>query len=180
MPGSPAPDLSSLAGCSPAELERVRRLLAEGRLGEDLAGRYPERHQVRDDRALYLAAMALKDRFLQRTPPLDRVRYDARMLPLADTLGTLSAHALVQGSRLRARREIRIATLFRDAPAAFLRMVLVHELAHLKEPEHSKAFYQLCTHMEPDYARLEFDLRLYLLAREADGPPRGQPPWAIG
>jgi hypothetical protein len=38
----------------------------------------------------------------------------------------------------------------------------VHELAHLKEREHGKAFYQLCVHMEPDYHQLEFDLRLYL------------------
>jgi len=52
--------------------------------------------------------------------------------------------------------------VFRDAPAPFLKMILVHELAHLKEREHNKAFYQLCTHMEPDYFQLEFDLRLYL------------------
>lgn len=55
---------------------------------------------------------------------------------------------------------IRIATVFRDAPAQFLRMVVVHEVVHLKEVEHNKAFYQLCTHMAPDY-QLEFDLRLY-------------------
>jgi len=39
---------------------------------------------------------------------------------------------------------------------------VVHELAHLKEREHDKAFYQLCQHMAPDYHQLEFDLRLYL------------------
>ncbi|PZP65387.1 MAG: M48 family peptidase, partial [Delftia acidovorans] len=44
----------------------------------------------------------------------------------------------------------------------FLRMIVVHELAHLREPDHDKAFYQLCTHMEPDYHQLEFELRLYL------------------
>jgi predicted metal-dependent hydrolase len=68
----------------------------------------------------------------------------------------------VQGSRLKASREIRIASVFRDAPADFLRMIVVHELAHLKEAEHGRAFYQLCTHMEPDYHQLEFDLRLHL------------------
>jgi predicted metal-dependent hydrolase len=73
----------------------------------------------------------------------------------------------VQGSRLKASREIRVASVFREAPAAFLRMILVHELAHLKEREHNKAFYQLCTHMEPDYVQLEFDLRLYLTHRES-------------
>jgi hypothetical protein len=46
-------------------------------------------------------------------------------------------------------------------------MIVVHELAHLKEFEHNKAFYQLCTHMVPDYHQLEFDLRLYLTHLEA-------------
>ena len=44
----------------------------------------------------------------------------------------------------------------------FLRMIVVHELAHLKEKEHNKAFYQLCCHMEPQYHQLEFDTRLWL------------------
>ncbi len=51
-------------------------------------------------------------------------------------------------------------------PAEFLKMIVVHELAHLKETEHNKAFYQLCTHMAPDYHQLEFDLRLYLTQLE--------------
>ena len=45
-------------------------------------------------------------------------------------------------------------------------MIVVHELAHLRELEHNRAFYQLCQHMEPDYAQLEFDLRLYLITLE--------------
>ena len=72
----------------------------------------------------------------------------------------------VQGSKLKAKREIRIAALFKEAPADFLRMVVVHELAHLKEREHGKAFYALCQHMEPAYHQLESDLRLWLTARE--------------
>jgi predicted metal-dependent hydrolase len=49
-------------------------------------------------------------------------------------------------------------------------MIVVHELAHLKEKEHNKAFYSLCEHMEPDYHQLEFDLRLYLTHLELIGP----------
>ena len=41
-------------------------------------------------------------------------------------------------------------------------MIVTHELAHLKVKEHNKAFYKLCTYMEPDYHQLEFDTRLYL------------------
>jgi predicted metal-dependent hydrolase len=49
-------------------------------------------------------------------------------------------------------------------------MIVVHELAHLKEKGHDKAFYQLCTYMEPDYHQLEFDLRLYLTHLDEVGP----------
>lgn len=45
-------------------------------------------------------------------------------------------------------------------------MIAVHELAHLKETQHDKAFYQLCVHMEPDYHQLEFDFRLFMTHRD--------------
>jgi UTP pyrophosphatase len=94
------------------------------------------------------------------------VAYDPKLHIMKNVLGTHSAVSRVQGGRLKAKREIRIATLFKEAPADFLRMIVVHELAHLKEREHDKAFYALCLHMEPDYHQLEFDLRLWLTARE--------------
>jgi hypothetical protein len=77
----------------------------------------------------------------------------------------------VQGNRVKAKREIRVASLFKEVPPEFLRMIVVHELAHLKEREHDRAFYQLCRHMEPDYHQLEFDLRLYLTLRDLDDWP---------
>jgi predicted metal-dependent hydrolase len=46
-------------------------------------------------------------------------------------------------------------------------MIVVHELAHLKESEHNKAFYRLCEFMQPGYRQIEFDLRLYLTHRES-------------
>ena len=45
-------------------------------------------------------------------------------------------------------------------------MIVVHELAHLKELDHNKAFYQLCEYMLPEYHQREFDLRVYLTWRE--------------
>ncbi|MDE2094290.1 MAG: M48 family metallopeptidase, partial [Burkholderiales bacterium] len=69
----------------------------------------------------------------------------------------------------KAKREIRVAGLFRALPGEFLKMIVVHELAHLKERAHDKAFYALCTHIEPDYHQLEFDLRLCLTLFEATG-----------
>jgi hypothetical protein len=162
-----AEPLPYLEGYSPAVQARVRELLARDQLGPYLASRYAEAHAVRNDKALFQAALDLKDRFLKTAPPLSKVLYDPRLQLLSHALGTLTSVSRVQGSRLKASREIRVASVFREAPAAFLRMILVHELAHLREREHNKAFYQLCAHMEPDYHQLEFDLRLYLTHREA-------------
>jgi UTP pyrophosphatase len=94
------------------------------------------------------------------------VIYDSTLQVMKHALGTHAAISRIQGGRLKASREIRIATVFRDAPAEFLKMIVVHELAHLREAEHNKSFYQLCTHIEPDYHQLEFDLRLYLTHRD--------------
>jgi len=71
------------------------------------------------------------------------IAYDSKLNVIQHALGTHTAVSRVQGTRLKAKREIRIASLFRDAPAAFLRMIVVHELAHLKEREHDRAFYAL-------------------------------------
>jgi len=68
----------------------------------------------------------------------------------------------VQGSKLKSKHEIKIASLFKHTPAEFLKMIVVHELAHLKEKDHNKAFYKLCEYMEPGYYQIEFDMRLYL------------------
>jgi len=54
-------------------------------------------------------------------------------------------------------------------PEEFLRMIVVHELAHLREKQHNKAFYNLCLHMESDYHQLEFDTRLYLTYADIAG-----------
>lgn len=153
----------------PAELlDKVRALLDQGQLGRWIARRYPERHDATTDRALYDYVMALKQRYLKNAPPLAKVQYDNTMHPVHGTLGTNAFVSRVQGGKLKAKNEIRIATLFREAPEPFLQMIVVHELAHLKEKNHDKAFYQLCCHMLPDYHQLEFDTRLWLTARELE------------
>jgi UTP pyrophosphatase len=157
-----------LHGYAPELLARVQALLQAGRLAETLRQRYPEPHQVRTDPALYEYVNGLKVRHLRHAPPLSRVLYDPRLQALQQALGTHTAVSRVQGNRLKAKREIRVASVFREAPADFLRMIVVHELAHLKERAHDKAFYALCTHMAPDYHQLEFDLRLWLTARELE------------
>ena len=163
----PSPPLKYLAGYPAALQAQARVLLAQGRLGRMLAAKYPEPHAVRNDGQLYDYVQALKDRHMRKAVPLGKVLYDGKLQVVKHALGTHTSISRVHGGRLKASREIRIASVFRDTPAAFLRMIVVHELAHLREPEHDKAFYQLCTHIEPDYHQLELDLRLYLTARDA-------------
>ena len=151
----------------PDELKlQVRQLIAQGCLGEMLNKKYPAKHAVRTDGALYDHVLELKNRFLRKAQPLSRVAYDSNLQVIRNALGTHSAISRVQGNKLKAKREIRVASLFKEAPPEFLKMIVVHELAHLKEAEHDKAFYQLCVAMESDYYQLEFDLRLYLTQLE--------------
>jgi predicted metal-dependent hydrolase len=158
--------LRYLHGYPPELLAPVRELIDAGRLSEVVAQRHPQAHDVRTERALYDYVNALKSRHMKGAPPLAKACYDPKLHIVRNALGTHSAVSRVQGARLKAKREIRIAALFRQAPADFLRMIVVHELAHLKEREHDKAFYALCLHMEPSYHQLEFDLRLWLTAQE--------------
>lgn len=156
-----------LAGYPPELLAQVRELIATGRAVDSLHRRYPESHDVCSDGALYDYVAALKSRHMRNAGPIAKVVYDNRLQLAQQALGTHTTVSRIQGGNLKAKREIRIAGLFRQAPAAFLRMIVVHELAHLKEREHGKAFYALCTHMEPDYHQLEFDVRLWLTALDA-------------
>lgn len=157
--------LPYLQGYSSELLDQVRGLIDAGKLAETVARRHPEMHEVRTERALYAYVTELKATHMRSAPPIAKVAYDPTLHVLKNALGTHSAISRVQGSRLKSKREIRVASLFKEAPADFLRMIVVHELAHLKESDHGRAFYALCQHMEPDYHQLEFDLRLWLTAR---------------
>ena len=168
---NPPMPLKYLGGYSPTVQAQVRDLITQDRLGEYIHSRYHEAHDVRNDKALHLLAIEMKDRFMRTTAPLNKVIYDSKLQVLSHALGTHTRVSRVQGQNLKASREIRVATVFREAPAEFLKMILVHELAHLKESDHNKAFYQLCTHMAPDYHQLEFDLRLYLTLLESSQAP---------
>lgn len=161
--------LKYIAGYPQPVQDQVRELLAQDQLGDLLRRKYPTGHGVRTDKALYDYVMEIKGEFLRSSEPLSKVAYDSKLHVIRNALGTHTTVSRVQGSKLKAKREIRVATLFREAPPEFLRMITVHELAHFKERDHDKAFYQLCTRMEPQYHQYEFDLRLYLTHMEAHG-----------
>jgi len=96
------------------------------------------------------------------------VGFDNHLHVIHHALGTHTTVSRVQGNRLKTKRELRVASVFQHAPAALLEMIVVHELAHLKQRDHDKAFYALCRHMVGDYHQREFDTRLWLTAREME------------
>lgn len=158
--------LKYLVGYPEPVQARVRELIERDQLGAMLREKYSSNHTVCSDRQLYEYTLDLKARHLRQSGPIHKVVYDGRLQVVKHALGTHTTVSRVQGGKLKARSEIRIASVFREAPADLLRMIVVHELAHLREGEHNKAFYQLCTHMAPDYHQLEFDTRLYLTYRD--------------
>ena len=141
---------------------QIRQLQSQNKLGEYIAERYPLVHTIQTDKALFHYSNEIKQAFLRNAPLLDKVHYDSRLSIEHHALGLNTAISRVQGGKLKAKKEIRISAFFKETPAAFLRMIVVHELAHLKERNHDKAFYQLCQYMEPEYHQFEFDCRVYL------------------
>lgn len=155
-------DLPYLRSYPESLQDQARELLAQGRLGTVLQRRYPDPHAVRSDKALYEYTQELKSRFLRNAGTINKVLFDSKIHVVRHALGLHTTVSRVQGTRLATKHEIRVAAMFKQTPDEFLRMIVVHELAHLREKNHDKAFYQLCTHMEPQYHQYEFDLRLYL------------------
>jgi predicted metal-dependent hydrolase len=158
--------LTYLGGYPPTLLEQVQSLVVENRLGDWLTERFPHPPRITTNTALHEYVMDLKDAHLKTAPPLRKVSFDDRIATLQRALGQHRSVTVVQGKNLKSRNEIVIASLLKETPPEFLRMVVVHELVHLRESNHDKAFYQFCCRIEPKYHDYELGLRLYLTHRE--------------
>jgi len=142
--------------------EQVLKLIEADKLSTHLLKKYPSSHNIKSDKNLFNYVNNLKNEFIKKSPPLSKTIYDGKINVIHNALGTHHFISRVQGSKLKAKNEIRISSMFKSVPQEFLEMIVVHELAHFKEKEHNKAFYKLCEYMQPAYHQVEFDLRLYL------------------
>ena len=145
---------------------QAAQLISSGQLGSYIDKNYPSEHEIQSDKALYHYITEIKNQYMRKSSALTQVSYNSKLKVLKDALGIHTYQSRVQGNKLKAHNSITVASLFKEAPPEFLRMIVVHELAHFKEKEHDKAFYQLCCHMEPNYHQLELDTRLWLQWRE--------------
>ena len=142
--------------------KQVSLLIQKDKLGKYLLGKYAAAHTINNDTMLFNYVNQLKLKYFKKSPPLSRVIFDSKINVIHNALGTHHFISRVQGNKLKAKNEIKIASLFKNVPEEFLEMIVVHELSHFKEKEHNKAFYKLCEHLQPSYHQTEFDLRLYL------------------
>jgi len=149
--------------------QQVTKLIQEDKLKAYLLAQFPKPHELSTDKALRQYAIAIKQQYLKKSAALSQVKYDDKIHVVNNALGLHTYVSRVQGNKLKSKNEIRIASMFRKAPEALLNMIVVHELAHLKEKAHNKAFYQLCQHMLPNYHQLELMTRIYLTEIERGG-----------
>ena len=149
--------------------QQIQQMIDDNALGDWLRTRYPTTHSVANDNDLREYVMGLKNQYMKKTQPLSKVIYDQKIHIVNHALGLHSYVSRVQGGKLKSKNELRVSSLFKNTPEPFLNMIVVHELAHLKEKEHNKAFYKLCQHMLPDYHQIEFDVRVYLTELELTG-----------
>ncbi|HBY40609.1 MAG TPA: metal-dependent hydrolase [Alteromonas sp.] len=155
--------------------DQIQRMQAQNQLGNWLRSRYPNVHSINNDKDLRDYAMDIKNHYMKKTQPLSKVVYDNKIHIVNHALGLHSYVSRVQGGKLKSKNELRVSDLFKHTPEPFLNMIVVHELAHLKEKDHNKAFYKLCNHMLPDYHQLEFEVRVYLTELEHTGYVFTQP-----
>jgi len=151
-----------LNGYSKGILEQVEQLIKDEKLGVYIKNKYPKPHRIDTDKQLYEFTMEIKNRFLRKSSPLSKVTYDGKIVLENQALGLHTYIPRKQGKKIKVKNEIKIASKFKKMPLEFLNHIVVHELAHLKEKNHDKAFYRLCQSMEENVGQVELDLRLYL------------------
>jgi predicted metal-dependent hydrolase len=154
-------ELKYLQGYKPELQQQIIELIQKNKLGKYLQ-KYPPGSEISNEKTLYSYTMKIKQQFMKKSSPLSKVIFDPKISIAHHALGLHSFVSRIQGKKLKAKNEIRIASIFRKIPEPLLRVIVVHELAHLKEKNHDKAFYKLCQHMEPNYFQLELDMRIYL------------------
>jgi len=161
--------LKYLSAYSPTIQSQVQQMLEQQTLANYLLAKYPTSHDINNDKALRSYVMDLKNQYLKKSSPLSQIKFDDKIHIINNALGLHTYVSRVQGGKLKSKNELRVGSLFKNTPDAFLNMIVVHELAHLKEKKHNKAFYKLCQNMMNDYHQVELDLRIYLTQIDAYG-----------
>ena len=65
-----------LSGYSLQLLEQVQQLIETKKLGEYLTNKYPEKHNITTEKALYNYVVDLQRKYIKKTPVISKVAYD--------------------------------------------------------------------------------------------------------
>ena len=117
--------LPYLQAYPPALQQQAAGLLQSGKLGDWLLQRHPQAHQLRSDKALHGYVTELKAEHMRNAAPLAKVVYDSKLQLVYQALGIHMRSGKNHGGKTQTRHEIRIGSLFKHAPEAFLRMIAV-------------------------------------------------------
>ena len=79
--------LKYLSGCSPTVTDQVQRLIDNNILTDVLLKKYPTRHDIKTDKALYSYVMDLKNQYLRQSGRISKVVYDDKLDVLHQALG---------------------------------------------------------------------------------------------
>lgn len=137
--------LKYLSAYSSTVQNQVQQMLEENTLQRYLLNKYPSVHNVTNDKSLRAYVMDIKNQYLKKSAPLSQVKFDDKIHIINNALGLHTYVSRVQGSRLKSKNEIRIGSLFKKAPEAFLSTLQQVNrknfwyLLHLKEKEHNNS-----------------------------------------
>jgi len=108
---------------------KVQQMIEQKTLSNYLLSKYPTCHDVVNEKSLRIYVNDLKNRYIKKSSPLSKIKYDDKIHVVNNALGLHTFISRVQGNKLKSKNELRIATMFKTAPEEFLEMIIVHELA---------------------------------------------------
>ena len=88
---------------------QVYDMLNKETLSKYLLGKYPHPHTIVNDKALRNYTIDIKNKFLKKSSPLSKVKFDDKIHVINNALGLHSFVSRVQGSKLKSKNEIVIS-----------------------------------------------------------------------
>ena len=107
------PVLKYIQGYPAHILEPVQRMVESGKLVSWFEQRYPQRHDIQSEKALFNYTMDIKNQYMKKTAPLSKVVYDGKIHLINNALGLHTYVSRVHGNKIKAKNEIRIASAFK-------------------------------------------------------------------
>ena len=98
---------------------------------------------------------------LQKDSLLMIIKESAQKIPMSYNKITIKKMAASHG-RCSSQKDMSFSNRLSHYPKEFIDMVVAHEMAHLKELNHSKAFYETLKSLCPNYAEIQKKYQHYL------------------